>query len=320
MHATYVRDQVSITHHGEHGPAAVVDLGLLEPLEVLRHGGEAQGVEAEVTARRSRHTRFRTRSSVRCLLILFFFFSGLVDRFLPGGGAVEVSGAGLAGHPLGGHGDAAGGGGVGAEQRQPAAPGRRRQQARHAHGAAAPQTARRRHRHTCSGNVRPPRRSGVRLTAQQNLRLLLIKSTTRLGWGYPNAAHHWLQYLLHPAPLGHVHRGIFGCPTWHGSSSPPEERTGCTAEFGSAIRNSHTTGPCPALPSTYPTVSRLEYLHRNSCKFYPQIQTVSRCKDLFSPRLASFRDNRSSGNNKIYSKFIFHNTIIKKSNLSARIC
>jgi hypothetical protein len=102
MHATYVRDQVSITHHGEHGPAAVVDLGLLEPLEVLRNGGEAQGVEAEVTARRSRHTRFRTRSSVRCLLILFFFFSGLVDRFLPGGGAVEVSGAGLAGHPLGG--------------------------------------------------------------------------------------------------------------------------------------------------------------------------------------------------------------------------
>jgi hypothetical protein len=71
----------------------------------------------------------------------FLFFSGLdrVDRFLPGGGAVEVSGAGLAGHPLNGHGDAVGGSGIGVEQRQPAAPGRRCQQARHAHGAAAPQ-------------------------------------------------------------------------------------------------------------------------------------------------------------------------------------
>jgi hypothetical protein len=45
--------------------------------------------------------------------------------------------AGLAEHPLGGYGDAAGGGGVGAEQRQSAALGRRRQQARHAHGTAA---------------------------------------------------------------------------------------------------------------------------------------------------------------------------------------
>lgn len=67
----------------------------------------------------------------------------VVERLcLPGRGAVEVGGAWLARHPLGGHGDAPGGGGVGAD-RQAAPVRRRRQQARHAHRAAAPQPARR---------------------------------------------------------------------------------------------------------------------------------------------------------------------------------
>jgi hypothetical protein len=172
-----------------------------------------------------------------------------------------VSGAGLAGHPLNGHGDAVGGSGIGVEQRQPAAPGRRCQQARHAHGAAAPQPAqRRRHRHTtllwqCTPTSSLTR-SGVleHSTTQENLRLLLIKSTTRLGWGYPNNAHHLLQYLLHPALLDHIHRGIFCCPTWHASSSPEEDdRLHCTVWIGTATPPGMR--PCPALPRTYPSVS-----------------------------------------------------------------
>ena len=47
-------------YHSKHGPAAVVHLGLLEPLEVLRHGGEAEGVEAKVPEERHK----RTHSSV----------------------------------------------------------------------------------------------------------------------------------------------------------------------------------------------------------------------------------------------------------------
>ena len=44
-------DQNQEPYHSEHGPPAVVHLRLLEPLEILRHGGEAQRVEPEVTAR-----------------------------------------------------------------------------------------------------------------------------------------------------------------------------------------------------------------------------------------------------------------------------
>lgn len=130
-----------------------------------------------------------------------------------------MGGAGLAGHPLGRHGDAAGGGGVGAE-RQPAGAGRRRQKAGHAHGAAAPKPARRRHRHCClladpeAAGRGDERREGGQVAFESGAEsAAAIKSTSTstsgrrgvgAGWGYPNAARHWPQYLSARAPLGHV--------------------------------------------------------------------------------------------------------------------
>lgn len=86
------------------------ELGLLVPLQVLRNLSEAEWVEPEVAGLGKKLSE-SVGSDCESELDGEVFDESRSDS--PGGGAVEVGRPWLAGHPVGGHGEAADGGTVG---------------------------------------------------------------------------------------------------------------------------------------------------------------------------------------------------------------
>lgn len=173
-------------HHGGHRPPAVDELWLLVPLQVLRNLSEAEWVEPEVAGLGKKASRSVGRD---CASELDGeVFDETSDS--PGGGAVEVGRPRLAGHPVGGHGEAAGGGTVGRGEGEGAGGELglgRGEEAGEEHGAA-PQSS---GRHfslllwiaAAASTFGGKRRGVIQITGTKRIRKRILKRVA-IGW-YP---------------------------------------------------------------------------------------------------------------------------------------